>query len=108
MVEDLEKKHEIVVAEVEQFLKKKKKKDFRPKLKKQKFSIRRPNIRSNLLGLIILISGVIVIFNPRSQNYRTIINNILSNPDAFNIKIGLGLVLIGLFLIILIYEKISL
>jgi len=94
---DQEKKYEDTLREVEKKLREKKDIKINQNLKEKKFSIYQPNIRSNIIGIIFLIAGLILIFNPVSK--------IFTNPDALNIKIGVGLILIGLFLIVLIYEK---
>jgi len=103
---DLEKKHKKVVAELDMLEIEKKQKKLEPvKTKKGENSIKQPNIRSNIIGLIFLIAGVILIINPYTLNLTSILNRLIMNPSPLNIKIGFTLVLIGLFLILLICEK---
>lgn len=120
----LEKKHKKVVAELDKILVKKQQNNLEPaktkKTKKRKqrdtekperkFSMTQPNIRSNVIGSVLMITGLILIIIPDplniTLNFTSILNRLLMNPNSLNIKIGFALILIGLFLILLIYEKI--
>jgi hypothetical protein len=73
--------------------------------KKRTSRLNQPNIRSTIIGSLILIAGVILTINPTMFNVQSMINRLITNQSALNIKVGLALILIGLFLIVLIYEK---
>ncbi len=123
MKKNLEKKHKKVVAELDKILVKKQQNNLEPaktkKTKKRKqrdaekpkrkFSMTQPNIRSNVIGSVLMIAGLILIIIPDppniTLNFTSILNRLLMNPNSLNIKIGFALILIGLFLIWLIYEK---
>jgi hypothetical protein len=99
--EDKDKKYQRIIKEIDKLF------EEEQIVQEKKLSIFKPNIRSNLIGLIIFLSGIFTIIYPKSTNLNSLLNYILTNPNDPNIKIGLGLILIGLFLIILIYEKSS-
>jgi len=119
----LEKKHKKVVAELDKILVKKQQNNLEPAKTKEtkkrrqrdtekperKFSMTQPNIRSNVIGSVLMIAGLTLIIIPDppniTLNFTSILNRLLMNPNSLNIKIGFALVLIGLFLIWLIYEK---
>ena len=77
---DLKENHEKAVSELEKILMKKpevKLEPKKPKIKKRmrkkrekKFSIKQPNIRSNIIGLLLLIAGVILLIDPSSLNIK--------------------------------------
>lgn len=118
-----EKKHKKVVAELDKILVKEQQNNLEPaktkKTKKRKqrdsekperkFSMTQPNIRSNIIGSVLMIAGLILIIIPDplniTLNFTSILNRLLTNSNSLNIKIGFALILIGLFLIWLIYEK---
>jgi len=120
---NFEKKHKKVVAELDKILVKEQQNNLEPaktkKTKKRKqrdsekperkFSMTQPNIRSNVIGSVLMIAGLILIIIPDPLNitltFTSILNRLLTNSNSLNIKIGFALVLIGLFLIWLIYEK---
>jgi hypothetical protein len=86
-------------------VKKSKNKKSKKNTKKSKLKIRQPNIRSRIIGILFFIAGVITLVAPYPLNTTSIVNSILANTDSLNIKISIGLFLIGIFSIFLIREK---
>lgn len=93
MKKDLEKEHKKALSALEKTLMKKQQKKIEPtktnEKQKRKISIQQPNVRSNIIGLPLIIIGVVFLFNPL----------------RLNLKIGFTLVLIGSFMVFIISEK---
>ena len=103
---EMENKYQKEITEIEKTLAKKQDIKIEKKTQEEKkLSIHRPNLLSNIIGLICLISGLVLIINPTNLSYFSILNLLLTNPNGLNIKLGLGLILIGLIFIVIIYEK---
>ena len=98
---DLEEKYKKAIAELEKTQIKKTEEKIepkKPKIKKEKkkkrdkkFSIKQPNIRSNIIGLLLLIAGVILLIDPSSLNikYTWALSRLFMNPDPLNLKISI-------------------